>query len=78
MRYFAADTDVRDARDITRYLPFRENRPVVVYVVPQSNEAIATLLSAYPGAERRDFQNNLGALVFTRFVIPRVDAGASP
>jgi hypothetical protein len=74
MQYFATDTDARDARDITRHLPFRESRTVVVYVTPDSDEAIPTLLTAYPGAERRDFYDNLGAHVFARLVIPPVDA----
>src|SRR5207249_11740347 len=74
MQYFAADTDARDARDISRHLPFQEQRTVVVYVTPGSDEAIPTLLEAYPEASRRDFYDNLGSKVFSRVVIPAVQS----
>ena len=73
MQYFAVDTDARDARDIARHLPFRESRPVAVYVTPDSDEAIAALLEAYPQAERRDFYDNLGVRAFARLVIFPLD-----
>jgi hypothetical protein len=74
MQYFAVDTDARDTRDIARHLPFRESRTVVVYVTPDSDEAIAALLEAYPETSRRDFYDNLGSRAFARFVISPVHA----
>jgi hypothetical protein len=73
MQYFAVDADARDARDITLHLPFRDPRTVVVYVTPDSDEAIPKLLKVYPEASRRDFYDNLGSRVFARLVIPSVD-----
>ena len=73
MQYFATDTDVHDARDIRRYLPFRGRRTFVVYVLPEVSEAVSAVLEVHSYAERREFHDGLGRHVFTRLVIHRLD-----
>lgn len=76
MTYYAYDSDVQDARDIGEYIPFEDPRTIVVYVLPEMQDAMDRLRSSYPQAEEKRFYDNLGRRVFTRFVITRQGPGA--
>jgi hypothetical protein len=70
IRFYALGVDVRDARDISQYVPSQDpSRPVVCYLLPDMTDAAALITSAHPDAERRDFRDNIGQIVFTRLVI---------
>jgi hypothetical protein len=69
MLYYAYDVDVRDARDISEYLPFDPARTTVVYALLERAEAARAVLHAYPGAENKVFNDNVGRPVFTRVVV---------
>jgi len=69
MRYYADAVDIQDARDISQYLPFKDTRTIVCYILPQMTDSIATVRRLYPQAEEKAFSNNLGQQVFRRLVI---------
>ena len=69
MQFYAYDVDVRDAREIGQYLPFKDPRTVVCYFLPEMTAEIAALRRIYPDAPEQPFYNNLGTRVFTRMVV---------
>ncbi len=69
MQFYADAVDLQDARDISQYLPFKDGRTIVCYVLPEKTEDIATVRRFYPQAKGREFYNNLGQRIFTRLVI---------
>jgi hypothetical protein len=77
MNYYDYDSDVQDARDIGEYIPFKDPRTVVVYVLVEMEDAMERIRGAYPQAEEKPFYDNLGRPVFTRFVIARQAAPGS-
>ena len=68
MQYYAYERDVRDAREIDRYLPFAARR-VICYVLPDRQETLAVLHRWYPKAAEKRFERSGGALLFTRLVV---------
>jgi Dolichyl-phosphate-mannose-protein mannosyltransferase len=76
MQYYDAAVDAQDAREITDYMPFRDPRTIVLYVMPEMKSSIAQVRHMYPDAEVKRFYDNLGRFVFTRLVIPEPHAPA--
>jgi hypothetical protein len=74
MEFYAYDADVCDAREIGRYLPFKDRRTIVCYFLPETTDEIEAVREIYRDAEAKPFFNNLGDRVFTRLVIPRPHA----
>jgi hypothetical protein len=68
-RFYAYDVDVRDAREIGQYLPFKDSRIVVCYFLPEMTDEIVALRKIYPDAREDPFYNNVGHKVFTRVVV---------
>lgn len=75
MVFYAFDSDVQDARDISEYMPFKDPRTVVVYALAEMKDAMERIREAYPQVEEQPFDDNLGRHVFTRFVITRQGTG---
>jgi hypothetical protein len=69
MQFFDYDVDVRDAREIDQYLPFKDPRTIVCYFLPEMGDGIAAVRRLYPDAREDAFFNSLGAKVFTRVVV---------
>ena len=70
MRFYAYDVDVRDTREISQYLPFKDPRIIVCYFLPEMIDEISELRKMYPDAREAPFYNNAGQKVFTRVVVP--------
>jgi hypothetical protein len=70
VKYYAYAADVQDAREIAKYLPFKDTRTIVAYFFPEMTDQIATVRHMYPQLQEQPFYNNLGRHVFTRVVVP--------
>jgi dolichyl-phosphate-mannose-protein mannosyltransferase/putative pyrroloquinoline-quinone binding quinoprotein len=69
MQFYAYDVDVRDAREIDQYLPFKDPRIIVCYFLPEMTAEISAVRRIYPDAREDPFYNNLGRKVFTRVTV---------